>query len=116
MTIEILQSICKSFPAVTEDIKWESHLCFNIGDKMFLVTSPDVVPQTATFKVSDEDFELLQEKEGFKPAAYLARYKWIYVDNIARLSRPEWEHYLKQAYEIVASKLSAKKKKILGLL
>ena len=116
MTIENIQAICKSLPAVTEDIKWDTHLCFCVGEKIFIITSPDSVPQTASFKVSDEDFELLQERNGFTPAAYLARYKWIYVDDISKLSREEWEHYLKLAYEIVAAKLPVKKKKMLGLI
>jgi hypothetical protein len=41
MQIEDLQKICKSFHGVTEDIKWENHLCFNVGEKMFLITAPD---------------------------------------------------------------------------
>lgn len=115
MNIEIIQAICKSFPAVTEAIKWENHLCFCVGDKIFIITSPDAVPQTASFKVSEEDFELLREKEGFSAAPYLARFKWIYVDDINRFSKQEWVHYLKQAYDIVRAKLPAKKRKGLGL-
>lgn len=115
MSIEDLQKICKKFKGVTEDIKWEDHLCFNVGSKMFLITSPDAVPHTASFKVSDEDFDILQEREGLSPAAYLARYKWIFVDNINRLTTKEWEHYLKQSYSLIASKLPAKTKKALGL-
>jgi predicted DNA-binding protein (MmcQ/YjbR family) len=41
MEIEDLEKICKSFKGVTEDIKWEDHLCFNVGNKMFLITAPD---------------------------------------------------------------------------
>ena len=67
MTLEAIQQICKSFEEVTEDIKWEEHLCFNVGGKMFLITSPDLAPVTASFKVSAEDFDLLIEREGFKP-------------------------------------------------
>jgi predicted DNA-binding protein (MmcQ/YjbR family) len=68
MTIETLQAICEKLPGVTQDIKWGNHLCFNVGEKMFLVTNPDEVPHTATFKVNDEDFEELSQRKGFKPA------------------------------------------------
>ena len=44
MNIPELQQLCKALPGMTEDIKWENHLCFNVGGKMFLVTSPDNVP------------------------------------------------------------------------
>jgi len=41
MTIEDIQNICKKFPYVTEDIKWETHLCYCVGEKIFIITSPD---------------------------------------------------------------------------
>ena len=110
MEIEDIQKICKSFKGVTEDIKWENHLCFNVGNKMFLITAPDQVPPSATFKVTDEDFELLPEREGFKPAPYMARYKWIYVDDINRMGKNEWQKYLKLSYDMVYAKLPLKVK------
>jgi predicted DNA-binding protein (MmcQ/YjbR family) len=111
VNIEELQNICKKFPGVTEDIKWEDHLCFNVGGKMFLITSPDTVPVTASFKVSEDDFEVLSMKDGFKPSPYLARHKWVYLDDIRRLSKREWEKYMKQAYTIIGNKLPLKTKK-----
>jgi predicted DNA-binding protein (MmcQ/YjbR family) len=111
MTIAELREICLTFPAVTEDIKWDDHLCFNIGGKMFLVTAPDNVPVSASFKVSDEDFEMLPNRAGFIPAPYMARNKWIFVDDIKRFSKKEWEKYMKQSYELIASKLSLRLQK-----
>jgi predicted DNA-binding protein (MmcQ/YjbR family) len=115
MNIEDLQSICKKFPGLRQDIKWENHLCFNVGDKMFCVTSPDTVPVTASFKTNDDDFEELSVREGFKPAPYMARHKWIYVDNIKRLSKKEWQYYLEEAHKMVASKLPAATRKKLKI-
>ncbi len=109
MTIEQVQKICSSFGEVTEDIKWENHLCFNIGGKMFLITSPDEIPISASFKASEETFNELTEKEGFIPAPYLARHKWVKVDDINRLNSKEWKQYLKEAYDIVKAKLPKKK-------
>lgn len=111
MTIEDLQSICKTFPGTTEDIKWETHLCFNVGAKMYLITSPDAVPHSASFKADDEEFEALCNREGIKPAAYLARHKWVYVDDISRMNKKEWNKYLRQSYELVFAKLPAKTRK-----
>ena len=111
MTIEDLQKICEKLPGVTQDIKWEDHLCFNVGDKMFLVTNPGAVPHTATFKVPDEDFEEISHRNGFKPAAYLARYKWIHIDDISKISKKEWEQFIKQSYQLVFDKLPAKVRK-----
>jgi predicted DNA-binding protein (MmcQ/YjbR family) len=115
MNIEDLQSICKKLKGVTQDIKWEDHLCFNVGGKMFLITSPDRVPHSASFKVDDEDFAELTSKEGFIPAPYLSRYKWVYVDDINRLTKKQWERYAIKSYQLIASKLPMKTKKLIGL-
>lgn len=115
MTVEEIQTICKKLKGVKEDIKWEDHLCFNVGDKMFLVTSPDSVPVSASFKVTDEEFEILSAKTGFMPAPYLARYKWVHLDDIKRLSKKQWEYYAKQSYGLIAGKLPGKTKALLGL-
>jgi predicted DNA-binding protein (MmcQ/YjbR family) len=116
MNIEELQSICRKLKGMTEDIKWENHLCFNIGGKMFLITSPDTVPVSASFKVADEEFEELSSREGFMPAPYLARYKWVHMDDINRLSKKQWEYYAAQSYRLIASKLPPKIKKQIGLV
>src|ERR1700741_1466905 len=115
MTIEELQGITKTLVGVTEDIKWEHHLCFNVGDKMFLVTAPDDVPVSASFKVSDESFEEGSCKEGFMPAPYMARNKGVRLDDISRLSQKEWTFFIKQSSQLVASKLPVKSQKALGL-
>jgi len=116
MTIEELQNICKKLKGMTEDIKWENYLCFNVGEKMFLVTSPDTIPHSASFKVSDEEFDELFQQVGFMPAPYLAWYKWVHLDNINRLSKKQWEYYAEQSYQLVASKLPVKIKKEIGLI
>jgi predicted DNA-binding protein (MmcQ/YjbR family) len=110
MTIEDLQTICKSLGNVTEDIKWGQDLCFNIGGKMFLVITPDNLPVSASFKTDEETFNELTERDGFIPAPYLARYKWVYTDDINRLSKKEWQQLIRQSYEMVKAKLPKSKK------
>lgn len=44
MTIEDLQAICYTFPGITEGLKRSVHLCFSVGGKMHLGTSPNAVP------------------------------------------------------------------------
>ena len=111
MEIEDLQEICNDLIGTTTDIKWEDHLCFNVGAKMYLVTSPDKIPHSASFKVTEQDFHLLCEKDGFSPAPYLARYKWVYVDDINRLDKNEWKKLVTQSYQLIYNKLPAKVKK-----
>jgi predicted DNA-binding protein (MmcQ/YjbR family) len=110
MTIENLQAICNKLGDVKEDIKWGHDLCFNIGGKMFLVTTPDSIPVSASFKTDEETFNELTEKDGFIPAPYLARHKWVYMDDINRLSKNEWGQLIRQSYDQVKAKLPKKKK------
>ena len=116
ITIEDLQRSCMALPGTTEDIKWEHHLCFNIGGKMYLITSPDETPSTASFKVTEEEFDTLIARDGFAPTSYLARYKWVRVDDINRLTIAQWKYYIGESYRLVASKLPLKVKKSLGII
>lgn len=116
MDIEQLRALALSFPAVTEDIKWGDHLCFNVGDKMFLLTSPDELPINACFKVSEEDFEILTDRrEEFGQAAHFAKRQWITIKDINSLSNKEWQYYLKASYDAVVAKLTKKRRAELGI-
>jgi predicted DNA-binding protein (MmcQ/YjbR family) len=110
MTLEELMTICEGLKGVTTDIKWENHLCFNVGEKIFLITAPDEVPPTASFKVTEEDFDLLVERDGLGQARYFAKRQWVAVDDISRLNRPEWEEYISKSHSLVAAKLTKKKR------
>ena len=114
MNIEELQVICKSNEAVTESIKWGNDLCFCIGEKMFLVVGLDKSPTSAAFKVLEEQFEEISSREGFKPAPYTARYKWVMINDIKEMTKKEWQFYIEQSYSLVKDKLSVKIKKQLG--
>ena len=116
MTTEEIQTICRSMPAVTEDIKWEHDLVFSIGAKMFCVVGLDQSPVTASFKVTDEEFEEMSNRPYFKPAPYVAKYKWVLIEDIRKMKKTEWKKYLQQSYKLVKDKLPAKIKKQLGII
>jgi predicted DNA-binding protein (MmcQ/YjbR family) len=107
MDIDTLRDFCRSLPAATEDIKWGNDLCFSVAGKMFCVVGLEG-PLTASFKVKDEEFDELANSPGMRPAPYVARYKWVLVEDVSRLSRKEWEHYLRQSYDLVRAKLPKK--------
>ena len=107
MDIDALRDLCRSFPAVTEDIKWGHDLCFSVAGKMFCVAAVDG-PLSVSFKVKDDEFEELANLPGLRPAPYVARYKWVLVEDVRKLSRKEWEHYVRQSYDLVRAKLPKK--------
>lgn len=114
MTIEDLQGICRDLPLVTQDIKWGHDLVFLIGGKMFCVAGLDQSPVSASFKVTEEEFEVMSQWPGFKPAPYVAKYKWVLIEDISKMSLTQWKHYTNQSYELVKAKLAPKIKKQLG--
>jgi len=65
--------------------------------------------------VKDEEFEEISNWPGFKPAPYVAKYKWVWIDDINKMKKTDWKKYVTQSYDLVKSKLPAKTKKTLGL-
>ncbi|MBC5773476.1 MmcQ/YjbR family DNA-binding protein [Pontibacter sp. KCTC 32443] len=110
MNIEELRTLCLSLPGVTEDIKWGADLCFLVGEKMFCVTSIDP-PHSVSFKVTDEEFDEMAARPLIIPAPYMARNKWVNVQEWGGLADIEWETYVKQSYGLVKAKLTKKVQK-----
>ncbi|WP_091144286.1 MmcQ/YjbR family DNA-binding protein [Flavobacterium caeni] len=108
MKLESLRKIALALPGVTEDIKWDNHLCFNIGGKMFLVTNPDQVPVSASFKTADDDFETLSSRQGIILAPYMARNKWVLVEDITTPTDAEWNQWVTASYQLIFAKLTKK--------
>jgi len=110
MNLESLRVFCKSLPHVTEDVKWGDHLCFLIGEKMFCITSLNpVAPYVMTFKVTENDFDELVEREGIVQAAYCAKRQWVSVEKFHNMRDPEIREYLTKSYELIKAKLTRKK-------
>ena len=114
MDIDKLRELCLSLKGVTEDIKWGHDLCFSIGGKLFCVTSLEP-PFTCSFKVKDEEFEELSQREGFIPAPYMARAKWVLVNQPSKVSKKEWNDFIRQSYELKKASLTKKVRKEMGL-
>ena len=108
MEIDEIREYCLAKPGVAEGMKWGEHLTFMVGKKMFAIYGLDQVPINASFKVSDDDFERMQTRPGMQAAPYLARHKWIAVNDIGLISSAHWKDILDKAYELIKAKLSQK--------
>ena len=105
MTIETLRQICRSLPAVTEDVKWGSDLCFCVQKKMFVVANLEP-PHQVSFKCTPETFGELVERPGIIPAPYMARNMWVQEQALGEtLDRRELEALVKTSYDLVVAKL-----------
>lgn len=104
--IEELEAFCLDLKGTTQDIKW-GHLCFLVGGKIYCMAGLE--PGSAIiFKVPKEEFSSLTEREGIRQAPHMARGQWVSVGNVPVLNKEEWQHYLKQSYVLVLSKLPKK--------
>ncbi len=107
MNIEELREFCLRLPAVTEDIKWEEHLAFSVGGKIFCLTNLDP-PLKVVLKVPEDQFDDLTESDEIIQASHFAHRQWMAVTDESRFSRGEWEQYIIQSYTLVKSKLTKK--------
>ena len=104
MNIEQLREFCLSLPHTTEDVKWGNDLCFSVGAKMFCVTGADSTGGVS-FKCTPEKFAELTERPGIVPAAYVARYHWVTVEDSDALPKNELKDLIKNSYNLVYQKL-----------
>ena len=68
------------------------------------------------FKCSDLSFQMLPELKGILPAPYLARAKWVQVLPDSELGEDDIKAYIVEAHRLIASKLTQRVKKELGLI
>ncbi|MEX6687440.1 MmcQ/YjbR family DNA-binding protein [Danxiaibacter flavus] len=114
MTLEALRSYCISLPHVTETVQWGDHLVFKVGEKVFCIASGED-PLTASFKVEEETFFELTERNSIVQAPYLAKKQWVLVEKPGALKVDEWKSYIYNSYKLVVAKLTKKLQKELGL-
>ena len=111
--MKALHVLCRSFPGVTEDVKWGADLVFSVGGKMFAVfPMGEYEDQGFSFKVESPLFEALTQRKGIIPAPYLARASWIKVMPRA-LPRKELEALLRESWRLVALRLPKKQRALL---
>lgn len=115
MTKQELDALCSAWPGVSTDIKWEFDLVYSVGGKMFAVTglAGDAVG-SLSFKVPDEVFLAITDQPGVRPAPYLARAKWVCVEQAGACDRRWLGQRLRESYELVRAKLPKKVRVTLG--
>lgn len=113
-----IEAYLLSLPATTLSVQWGHNRVFKVGGKMFAVIgfSGLDAPAGLSFKASEDSFQLLTELPGCRPAPYLARAKWVFMDKASRLKPGELKAYLARAHAIVAGGLARRLQRELGLI
>jgi predicted DNA-binding protein (MmcQ/YjbR family) len=116
VTPKQIDAYCRSLPAATRIVQWEGVSVFKVGGKMFCLIAPaDHSVGRVCFKCPEEHYEALSRAEGFRPAPYLARAKWVAVDDLGVLSAAEMKAYIKRSHAVIAARLPKRKRAELGL-
>src|SRR6185369_6461265 len=99
MTPKQIDAFCGKLPAATRTVQWEGVIVFKVGGKMFCLIAPeDHSVGRISFKSAPEHYEALSRSPGFRPAPYLARAKWVSVDDPSSLTDREMKAYLRRAH------------------
>ncbi|MCY6381035.1 MmcQ/YjbR family DNA-binding protein [Hoeflea prorocentri] len=111
-------SFCRSLKATTHIVQWGGASVWKVGGKIFAICSQwtDGPGERFSFKCSDLTYTILTEQEGIVPAPYLARAKWVQVEDLTAMADVDLRGYIEAAHTIVASKLTKKQQRDLGLV
>ena len=100
-----VKAFCASLPGATHDVKWGKDHCYSVGAKMFAVVGPD---GSMSFKVDDERFLELTDRPGMIPAPYMAKHKWVLVQDLKKADEAEVRALVKRSHELIFAKLGKK--------
>jgi predicted DNA-binding protein (MmcQ/YjbR family) len=116
MTPRQIDRFCASLPAATRIVQWEGVAVFKVGGRMFCLIAPaEHSVGRISFKSAPEHYEALSRSPGFRPAPYLARAKWVSVDDPAVLTDAEMKAYIRRAHAVIAAALPRRTRRELGL-
>jgi predicted DNA-binding protein (MmcQ/YjbR family) len=113
-------AFCAKLPGATLDYKWRFgdsvHPVYSVGGKMFMVFSMkgDKLEERLTIKADDDRFLELTDREGFEPSPYLARAKWVTIEDLRRVPTPELKTLMKEAHATILAKLSKRMQKTIA--
>ncbi len=126
MTLYEFNRFCSELTSTTKVIQWGGAHVWKIGGKIFAIAShwgPNKkntkLPEEGSkisFKCSDFSYSILIEQENIIPAPYLARAKWVQLEQSDALTDDDLKLYIEQAHSIISAKLTKKLQLELGVL
>jgi predicted DNA-binding protein (MmcQ/YjbR family) len=111
-----IEKHCLALAGVTLEHPFGDSKVFKVGGKMFaMIPMEGKIPSGVWFKAGETSMAILVEIAGIRPCPYLARAKWVAMDDLKPLRLAELRQYLTRAHAIVASGLPRKKREALGI-
>jgi predicted DNA-binding protein (MmcQ/YjbR family) len=114
MSFAALRRHVEGLPGATIDIKWSGVWVGSVGGKMFFAAGPEPGPwASCSFKVDAHRFLELTGLPGFRPAPYLARVKWVNVEDPKALPLPSLKALVSRSHSLVMAGLPKKPQRAL---
>ena len=107
MNVAKVRKLVSGWPGVEEDLKWGCDVVWSVAGKMFCVL-PEDQRTGPCFKVLDEDFLAMTDRPGIIPAPYLARAKWVLLEQAKAMPEAEQRTAIRISYELIRAKLPKK--------
>ena len=117
MTRDEFDEYCASLPGTNHVVQWGGASVWKLAGKIFAVCSRWGNGDHAkiSFKCSDLAYRVLVEQAGIEPAPYLARAKWVQLQEANALNAADQRAYIAEAHRIVAGKLTRAQRRELKL-
>jgi predicted DNA-binding protein (MmcQ/YjbR family) len=113
LTRDELDAAAGALPGATFDVKWGADHVWSVGGKMFCAT--DAVGTGLSFKATEIAFEALTATGRAMPNKYLARAKWITLEDLAVFDAAEVADWIATSHRLVAAGLTKKLRAELGI-
>lgn len=121
MDAESAREFLLKLPHVVESQQWGDNLVFWVGDKaiggkMFCLLNLDGDAHgVVSYPAGQERYSELVEREGLKPAPYMARIFWVAAENWKAWRNSEWESELRAAHAMTYAKLPPRTRDVLAM-
>jgi len=106
---DAFDALCLSLPATTYVNQWGGSHVYKVGGKVFAIAPNWAAThggQAYIFKVSEMAFEMLIEHGLAHPAPYLGRSSWVQLNAVDSLDDDDLTAYIRQAHNLIASRLT----------
>ena len=121
MDAESARMFLLSLPDVVETQQWGDNLVFWVGDKaiggkMFCLLNLSAGEHgVVSYSAGPERYAELVERDGLKPAPYMARIHWVAAERWTAWRNTEWQDQFRAARDLTYAKLPKKVKDTLAM-
>jgi len=105
VTLAAYRKHCLSLPGTSHGLKWSGVHAYSVEGRLYALFGD----KTFSFKVDPERFLELTDREGVAPAKFMARHKWVMLENPKALPADEVRALLTRAHALAAAKTTPKR-------